>query len=193
MEGARFAFERPGDHPTDVVVVAVRAGDAAHPVELLERNHSFVGGDLEDRVGRRVQDQFARVEVTGTEVFDDDGSGGGVVAEELVAGLLLDGADQLVGEPGVGEGSVRLFGDDSGDLPVSGRGVLARAGFGEFAKAHRGMVGGRDAGEVSVQVSEAGRLEVGKVESAYCLCRMSQRVGPFIAVFGGVGSFAGSA
>ncbi len=93
VERPWFAFERPGDHPADVVVVAVLSGDTAYPVELLEGDDVLVGGDLEHRVGRGVQDQFARLEVPGTEVFDDDGSGGGVVAEERVAGFLLDGPD----------------------------------------------------------------------------------------------------
>ena len=68
----RLADERPGDHPADGVLAREDlARDAAGVVELLERDRLLVRGDLEDGVGRRVDDPLAGLLVLLAELLDD--------------------------------------------------------------------------------------------------------------------------
>jgi hypothetical protein len=87
LECARLALERPRDDAADGVLAG---HDLARPaavfVELLDRHDVLVGGDLEDRVGRRVDDQVAGLHVLGAEVGDHLGAAVGAVAEDPAAG-----------------------------------------------------------------------------------------------------------
>ena len=59
LEVPGCSFEGPGDDPTDSIAITVLASDPTDPVELLERDHVLVGGDLKYGVGRRVEDRLA--------------------------------------------------------------------------------------------------------------------------------------
>ena len=192
-EAADFADEGAGDDPADPVVVADGAGDAAHSVELGHVGHAVVGGDLEHRVARRVEDEGAGFEVLGPELVDDDGAGGGVVADELVPGFGLESLDQFGREPGVGERGMRILGDEAGDLPVTGCRVLAAGRFAHPADRHRRVLNRRHAENGGVQVAEAGCLEVGQAQPANRFRYVADRVGSDVSVFRRIGRLTDAA
>ena len=80
---ARLADERAGDHAPDRMPAREDlAGDAAAVVELLERDRLLVRGDLEDRVGGRVDDPLPGLLVLLSELLDDLRPRRGPVAED---------------------------------------------------------------------------------------------------------------
>ena len=87
--GAARADEGPRDDAPDGVRAAqLLARDAAGGVQLVERDDLLVRGDLEDGVGRRVDDPLARPHVLVAEALDDLGARGRHVAEHAAAGRL---------------------------------------------------------------------------------------------------------
>ena len=103
-----------------------------------------VGGDLQHRVGRRVEDQLAGAQVMlGPELLDDLGAAGGLVAAEAQARGLLDGGDDL-GREAVGVGRQRRRRHHAHELPVAGGRVLAGAERMQ-APVDDGRLGGRHA------------------------------------------------
>ena len=94
-----LAGERPRDHAADGVLAGQDlARRLAGLVELLERDRLLVRGDLEDGVGRRVDDPLARPLVLLAELLDDLGPRGGPVAEDAAAGLVHERVDHVVRE-----------------------------------------------------------------------------------------------
>ena len=120
-----------------------------------------MGGDLEHRVGRRVEDQFPGLHMPGPQVLDDFGAGCGVVAEEPVSGFLFDSLDQRLRESLLRERGVGSLRHDSCDLPVARCGILACAGFGQTPKAHRRPGSRGNAQQTAVQIAQSRALEVG--------------------------------
>jgi hypothetical protein len=119
------AVEGAGDHPPDgMLALEQPAGLPAPAVELVEGDDPLVGGDLEHRVGRGVDDRLAGLQVLGAELLDDLGARGWLVAEDAAADGVGEGIDHLGREP-VGIGRERLVEDDAHHLPVAGGGVLA--------------------------------------------------------------------
>ena len=93
LERARLALEGAGDHaPHLVLAVHQLARLLAHLVEAGLVEHVHVGGDLQHRVGRRVEDQLAGLEVMLAEVLDHLGAAVGAVAAEAPARGLLQAA-----------------------------------------------------------------------------------------------------
>jgi hypothetical protein len=92
------ADEGAGDDAADAQGVAEAAGDVAIAVEFGDGDDVLVGGDLEDAVGGGVADQRAGLDVFFAEFVDDGGAAGGLVADELAAGFLFEGGDQVGGE-----------------------------------------------------------------------------------------------
>jgi hypothetical protein len=74
----------------------VAAGDRADLPETLGRHEVLVGRDLEDRIGRRVEDRTPAREVLGAELSKDLGPRSGPVAEEPHARGALDRLDDLL-------------------------------------------------------------------------------------------------
>ena len=72
---------------------------AAARVQLVERDRLLVRSDLEDGVGRGVDDPLARPLVLLAELLDNLGAGGGLVAEDPAAGALHEPVDHLVRKP----------------------------------------------------------------------------------------------
>ena len=88
---ARYAPGSPSNgramtRPTACSPVRMLAGRAAGLVQLLERHRLLVGGDLEDAVGRRVDDPRAGALVLLPQPLDDLGARGGDVADHPAAG-----------------------------------------------------------------------------------------------------------
>src|SRR4029453_4647493 len=70
----RGADERPRDDAADSVLTREDlTGDATGGVELFEWDRLFVRGDLEDRIGRRVDDPLAGALVLLADALDDPG------------------------------------------------------------------------------------------------------------------------
>ena len=188
---ARHAEERPRDHPPDGVLAGEDlARDAAGLVQLLERDRLLVRGDLEDRVGARVDDPLARFLVFLAELLDDLRPAGGHVADDAVAGAVHERVDHLVGEA-VRVGRHRLRRDDAHQLPVAGRRVLAAraleqtAGDGRRARLRRAALERLD-------VPEPERLQRRQVETAHGTRDVAERVRALVAVVAGVGKLAGT-
>ena len=86
---------RPDERPRDDAAHFVRAAqnvarDLADSVQLPERDHFFVRGDLEDAVGRSVDDRRAGAHVLVAEFLDDLGAGGRTVAERAASDAALE-------------------------------------------------------------------------------------------------------
>ena len=72
LEGARRTDKRPGDHAANAHTASDEVEcDLAHPIELRNRNHLFVSGDLEHAVRRRVDDRLSGAHVFDSEPVDD--------------------------------------------------------------------------------------------------------------------------
>jgi hypothetical protein len=199
LEGAGFSDERAGDDAADAQGVAQAAGDVAIAVEFGDGHDFLVGGDLEDAVGGGVADQRAGLHVFFAEFVEDGGAAGGLVADELAAGFLLKGGDQVGGER-VHQGEVVEAGIhfEAGDFPVAGDGVLA---VGHFAHGAPGGDGGFLGGHAfdllgGVWGSSPGMLPrpifcmVGTLRPPAAAARMREGRGAGVAVFGRVGGGA---
>jgi hypothetical protein len=149
-----------------------------------------VRGDLEHRVGRRVDDQLAGRHVRGPEVIDHGGAAVRAVAEDAAPGGVAQ-CIQHVGREAVGIRAQRDRRDDAHQLPVPGDRVLARAERMQAAVEHalrrRGDAGERD------DVAEPEPPEHRQVEPAGRLGDMAERVRPRVTVVGGVRQGAGAA
>ena len=122
---ARLADERPRDHAADGVLAGEDlARDPAGLVELLERDRLLVRGDLEDRVGGRVDDPLARLLVLLAELLDDLRPRRRLVADHAARGAVHERVDHVVREA-VRVRRQRLRRDDPHQLPVAERRVLA--------------------------------------------------------------------
>jgi hypothetical protein len=184
--GARHAVERPRDHATDRVRPCQLApGDPARLVQLLQRHGLLVRRDLEDRVGRRVDDPVAGPLVLLAEALDDLGARGRDVADHSPSGRLRERADHVVREA-VRIGRHRRLGDDGHQLPVARRRVLARRVLAQPA-GDRGRVLARRAAAQRQHVAEPERLQVWQVETPDGVGDVLQRARPGVAVGRGVG------
>src|SRR5687768_16495831 len=96
---AWLADERPGDDASDRMAARedLARGTTA-VVQLLERDRLLVRGDLEDRVGGRVDDPLLRLLVLLAEFLDDLGPGRRLVAEHASPGLVHERIDDVVGK-----------------------------------------------------------------------------------------------
>ena len=104
------------------------ARDRADAPQLLDRNHFLVRRDLEDRVGRGVDDRRAGAHVLFAELVEDDRARRRLVAEGLAADAPLVLLDDVARKP-VRIGAERIGDDEAHHFPVPGRGVLPRAHF----------------------------------------------------------------
>ena len=97
---ARFADERPGDDPPHRVLAGEDlARDLAGAVQLLERNRLLVSRDLEDRVGRGVDDPLPGALMLLTELLDDLRARRGLVAEDAAPVRCMKGSITSCGKP----------------------------------------------------------------------------------------------
>ena len=81
-EVSRRAGERPGNDAADAIrPVQHFSGDFAHAVKLGDRDHVFVGGDLEDAVARGVDDREAGAHVLLAQLLENFRAAGRLIAE----------------------------------------------------------------------------------------------------------------
>jgi hypothetical protein len=170
-----LALERPGDHAPDRVLAGQDlAGELAAAIELVERDRLDVSRDLEDRVGRRIDDPLPRALVFLAELLDDLCPRGGLVAEHAAAGPVHERVEDLEGKP-VRIGRKGLLGHHTHELPVAGGRVLPLRALEETAGDGR-RAGLRRATLELLDVSEPERLQVRQVEAADSLGDVSERV-----------------
>ena len=177
----RLADERAGDHaPNRMPAREDLAGDAAAVVELLERDRLLVGGDLEDRVGGRVDDPLAGPLVLFSELLDDLRSRGGPVADDPAARLVHERVDHLVREA-MRVCRERGRRDHAHHLPVTRGRVLALRALHQ-SPGNCGRPGLRRAAFQRDDVSEPERLEIGQVEASDRAGHVAESVGAFVPV-----------
>ena len=186
---ARLTFERPCDDAPDRVLARQDlARDLASPVELLERNRVDVRRDLEDGVGRGVDDPLAGSLMLLPQLLDDLGAGSRLVPEDTTTRLVHEGVEH-VERKAVRIGRQCRWRDDAHQLPVAGRRVLALRALDEPAR-NRRRAGLRRTALERLDVAEAERLEVREVEAADGASDVPQRVRTFVSERGRVGQFA---
>ena len=179
------------DHAPDRVLPGEDLASRARGlIQLLERNRLLVRGDLEDGVGRRVDDPLARPLVLLAQLLDDLGAGRSLVAEHAAAGLVHERVDHVV-RKAVRIGGHRLRGHHPHQLPVAGRRVLPLRALDQPASDRRGTGLRRTALE-RLDVAEPERLEVREVEAPNDASDVSERVRALVAILGGVGKRARS-
>ena len=187
----RLAVEGAGDDPTDGVLAGQDLPrDPATGVELVERDRLLVRGDLEHRVGRRVDDPLAGPLVLLAELLDDLRPGGGLVADHAAARAVHERVDDVVGKA-VRVGGERRRRDDAHELPVARGRVLALRPLDETARDRR-RVRLRWASLERLHVAEAERLEVRQVEAADRTGHVAERVRALVPEIAGVGQRARS-
>jgi len=128
----RRADEGARDHPADIEWVDHIPDLFAQAVKTREPEMLLVGGDLNHRIARRVEDRLAGRDMLFAELLDDFGARGVAVTEDAgnVTGLheLLH---QLLVERGSVIGEITPFEGNglTGDLPMPRRRVLAERGL----------------------------------------------------------------
>ena len=100
------------------------AGGLAPVVEQFERHDVDVRRDLENAIGRGVDDGPAVLKVLLPQLGDDGRTGGGLVAQHPPPDPLPEGGKDLL-RKALGIGGESMFGDQPHVLPVPDRGVLA--------------------------------------------------------------------
>jgi len=155
--------ERPRDHARDAVRVQDPPRGLARPVEFLERDRLLVRGDLEDRVGRGIDDQVSGALMLLPESSDDLRAARGHVPEHAASGLAAERVEDL-GWKAVREQRERTIEDDSGHLPVSGRRVLAGRGLRHAPEVRARMRFRRDARDLG-DPAEAHATEIRNAET----------------------------
>ena len=157
---------------------------AAGVVELLERHRLLVSGDLEDRVGARVDDPLAGALMLLAELLDDLRAARGLVPEHAAAGAVHERVDHLVREA-VRVGRHRLGRDDAHQLPVARRRVLALRTL-EQPSGDRGGPGLRRAPFQRLDVAEPERFQRRQVEAADGAGDVGEGVRPRVTELGSV-------
>src|SRR5690606_15758836 len=175
----RLAHEGPGDDAADrMLALEDLPGDLAHLVQLLHGYDLLMGGDLENAVGRRVDDGLAGAHVLLAQLIDDGSAGGGLVAQHPASDGGRKGVDYFTGKP-VGIDGKRPIEDDAGQFPVTRRRVLARGLLGHAAKAPDGRRIRRHAWQIQY-MPKPKPAQVGQVEAPHRQRRIAQRIAPFV-------------
>ncbi len=167
-----------------------RARRGAGLIELAGRNPIDVGGELQHRVLRGVEDQRARPEVLGAELLNSRDPVVGTIADDLVAHRLHEALDHLRGEP-CGVGRLRALEHHPHELPVAAHRVLAGP-----QRVQAAVDGGVLDGGHALQRQDGPEAELaqcGQLQTADGLGEMGQRVGARVAVVAGVGERTGPA
>ena len=178
------AQEGAGDHAAHAVLALEHfPGDLTVAVQLVHRHQFFVGGHLKNAVGAGVDDEGVFPHGLLAVVLQYLRAGIGLVAQHLVAGLLLVLPDQLLREA-LGEGGQRLRADYTGDLPVADGGILAHALLLQAGKGSRRGIRSLPCGHTvnveQAQLAQIGAIEIGVVRNG------TQGVGACIAKGSGV-------
>ena len=185
------APEGPGDHPAHRVFAGHRRPHgAAAGVQLVRRDHVDVGGDLQHRVHRRVDDEVAGAQVLGAEALDRLDAVRGLVAQHPAAGELAHPVDHVRGKP-LRIGGQRRRRHHSHELPVAGGRVLAGAQRTQPPVHDRR--GRRRHAAQREDRAQSQPAQDREVQPAHDLGQVPERVGAGVAVGVRVGQRAGAA
>ena len=141
-------------------------------------------GNLEDAIGRGVNNRRASAHVLGSEFLDDLGAGGGAIPNRAAAGLLLEFGHDLRGKS-VGKQREGLGEMYAHHLPMSGGCIFSRRSESAPTECGAGCRIGWKTGE-RLDVSQAETAHIGKSHGSLA-CDVAQRVTAGVAVCGGVG------
>ena len=148
-----------------------------------------MGGDLQDRVRRGVEDQFTGPQVVLAVLVEHSGPTEGPVAAEALPRRLLERRHHT-GREALGVGGQRPFDPDAHELPVPGGGLLAGPHGADPAvqnrRRRRRHALNRD------DRAEPQRPHDGQLQTPGQLGEMRERVGPLVAIRGRVGQGAHS-
>ena len=156
------------------------ARDRAEMIELLARENVLMAGDLEHAVRGCVDDRGRVDPALLAQLVEDGRAGGRLVADHAVADRLFILLQEF-GREAVREGREGLFKPKSGNFPVAGGRVLARADFHAAARAAdgaliRSIVGAGHLAETDFcQIRQMGMCGID---------RMAQGIGALIAIVG---------
>lgn len=129
-----FAFERTGYNSADgKFAFEHTAGCAADIIELFERNYILVSGYLKDAVRRGIDDEISGLHMLSAVVKNDLRARIGLVAEHAAPGKARKLIDSILREA-VRESRHRLFGHDSGYLPMTCSCILSGRTLGSSAE-----------------------------------------------------------
>ena len=186
---ARRRRERTRDHTGHIVRwLQYRPRDLAGAVELVERNISFVGRDLENRVCRRVDDPLSCCAVFVPVTIDHIRSAANDVSNHASPRLARERLDYVRWKP-IRESRKRSLDVYAGYLPVPGRAVLAGRSRTHRSPSPRSISTPLESLDGS-NVAKPHALESRKLESAAGAGDVAQRVASHVAVRGGVRRFA---
>ena len=187
----RSPQERTGDDPVHVVRRPEHLAGAVAPfIELLEGHDLLVRRDLEDRVGRRIEDGTPALHVRCAELLDDLGPGGRHISERQLAGYPRKSLDDLR-RKAVGVGREGDLGDDAHHLPMAGYRILAAAAFAQAGDAGAAGFATAATPGISAEQSKPEAFEIRQRQRAQTTRDVADRVGPgCVAVRIGVGKCA---
>ena len=174
-ERSRNADEGACDHAIDLEGRHEhRASPLAPIVQRLEGHDLFVGRDLEDAVGGRVEDRPPGAHMLRAEFLDDLRAGGRHISERLPA---TDRRERLrdLGGKAVGKGRKRNRGVNARHLPVTRDRVLPLRRFTEPCDESR-RFGNRFDTPNRGQVTEAEPLEIRKREPTHASRHVTDRI-----------------
>ena len=188
LERARRPDKRPRDHAADSPADAHQVErDCADAIQLRHRHDVLVRGNLEDAVGRRVDDRRSGAHVLGPELVDDRGARGRLVPERVAPDALLEWRHH-VRRKAVRKDRKRTIEDEPHQLPVPGHRVLARRRFGHPSERRAR----RRLGLNAVDKRQSSQSETAESrEAKWNLPRdVAERVAALVAVGGRVGQLA---
>jgi hypothetical protein len=174
MEAAGRPLERPRDHAPHTVFTAHDAPRRlARRIEIRLGQNVDVRRELQHRVGRRVEDHLARVQVMTAEVLDHLSAAVWAVAAKPETGRALEGRNNIRGEA-VRIGRKRMLRHDAHHLPVPCGRFLARSHWMEPAVDDR--VRHREHSFNARDVAQAKGAENRQIEAADGLRHVRERV-----------------
>ena len=183
------AHKRPGDHPPHRVLAREDlAGFLADLVKFRDRDHIFMGRNLENAVSRGVDDRLAGAQVLLAQLLKDHGAGGRVIPQGAAADLFLKFIHDLGRKP-VRISRRRFRQVNAHHLPMTLDGILAgREGL-HLAITALGGIGWGHAFNRG-HIADADRAHVGQADPAQHPGDVADRVGTHIAVIRGIRRFA---
>ena len=142
-------------------------------------------GDLQYGVGGGIHDHFAGFHMSFGEFIEDFRTAGGFVADDFMSCTIFKFFYQVIRETVVRKGDERLVDAEPHDFPVAGHRILTKADFLHFSVITAGTRYGIDPLDL-MEVAQAHGLHRRKMQSADRLGDMTDGVGAFISVFGGI-------
>jgi len=182
--------EGTGDHPAHPVffVQGQLPADFANFVKLFKGDDFFMGGDLQNRVGGRINDERPRFHMFLPQLFDDRRPACRLVSDDLAAGSPLDFPDQFVGEA-FGKHLKRGIDAEPHDFPVAGHRVFPGGGLLHFRIKSQRPLRLRDPFDFP-DIAQSQLRHVRHVQPVHLFGDMPEGIGAGVVKFGRIGRLA---